>query len=820
MRVSLEWLGEYVDISGLAPEEIAEALTGSGLEVEAVERAGGSFTNVVVARCAKLDPHPNADKLRLPTLDLGGGQTQQVVCGAPNLAEGMLVAFAKEGAQVINRKDGGLFTLGRANIRGVESAGMVCSIEELGLQDVYPPNEEGGIWAINQYVDDNQLGQDLKEALDLRDDAVLHTAPTANRGDLMSMIGVAREVAALFNRNLTLPEVTLTPPKKQGDITVALPDPGICAFYGGLTMNNIEIKPSPDWLARRLAAAGVKVINNVVDVTNYVMLETGQPLHAFDRNKLPGSGEISVRRASAGEKFAALDDNAYELTPESVVVTYNDCPVALGGVMGGGDSEIDDTSQALLLEGAYFDPAANRKSAKSVGFRTESSARFERGVDPLGVERAIRRAAQLVQELAGGEPVAYATADHREKKTPAVSLRLSRFASVIGLPVSAEEAATVLDKLGFEIRSRTADELTVAIPGWRQADVYREIDLIEEVIRIHGYDNVPYTLPKKTASVPFSPRQALLDHTRHVMGGLGLSEVMTTSLIGTALLGKTGIPVDTDQLVTVTNSHSVDHTLMRQSLVPNLLEIAKYNQAQGIDDVWVYELGRVYFKRGKANPKNSGVAERLHLGGLIAGGIQTGEWHDKPQTDFYTAKGILESFIDSLGLDAEPVFEADDSAPHLHPGKTARISLAGKALGLIGELHPVFTRRLKFRHPVYLFELDMEALFKATRQATPEAGPLVISPYPQVMRDMALRAPVALFHRQIVETIRAVNEPLLKEIHLFDEYRGDQVGEGYRSMAYRITLQSPERTLKDQDVDAAVGKIKEALKQSLGVEFR
>ncbi len=822
MRISLEWLSEFVDIGGLAPHAIAEALTASGLEVEHVETVGAAFSGVVVGKVLGVEPHPNADKLRLVTVDLGQSQAK-VVCGAPNVREGIRIAFAQEGAQVLNRKDGTLFTLGKAKIRGVESAGMVCSIDELGLEALYEKTEDG-IWPIDAYVTDAQLGQDLKEALKLKADAVLEVAPTANRGDLMSMVGVAREVAALFDRPFYSMETPrFNPAPERSELYVNLQDAAVCRYYGGVMMRNVKIGPSPDWMVRRLQAAGVRSINNVVDITNYVMLETGQPLHAFDQIKLNTSGELDVRRAREGEKLVTLDEVERKLTPEAVVVTMNDRPVALGGVMGGYNTEIDDYTKHLFLESAYFPPAVIRKSAKSVGLRTEASARFERGVDLENCRNALLRAADLLKSLAGADFVRLVESPAPKLEKPVVSLRFARIEKILGLPIERETVARILKKLGFLLHpTRETASIQVAIPSFRQGDVSREIDLIEEVIRIYGYDKVPYTLPHKTASVSRTLRARLLNRIAAAMRGQGMQEVVTTSLIGDSLLQKTGFSVNPDELVTVVNSHSSDHTLMRQSLLPNLIEVAKFNQAQGVEDVWIYELGRTYFKLGKPNAKNSGVSEKLHLAGLITGSRRCGEWHAQETPDFFLLKGVLENLLGALNL-SDVTFRRPQETTCLHPGKSAVIALDGgqKELGLIGELHPERQAALKLRHPVYVFELNVETLYKVLKQQAQPAGEVIrISPYPAVKRDMAFLAPDALSHADIVNALAAVSDPTLKAVELFDEYRSEQLGADKRSLAYRLTFQSDAETLTDARIEASMQALKEALGRQHPVQFR
>jgi phenylalanyl-tRNA synthetase beta chain len=824
MRVSLEWLKEYVDISDLTPEEIAAALTNSGLEVESVEYTGPRFEGVVVARVLGLEAHPNADKLRLVTVDLGESQTR-VVCGAPNVREGIFIAFAKEGASVLSRKDGSLFKLGKATIRGVESAGMVCSLDELGLEERYEKKEDG-IWALDELVTEAHLGQDLKTVLALGGDAVLEVAPTANRGDLMSVMGVAREVAALFERPLHGPSVSQlvhVAPEKLS-MRIALSDPEVCRYYGGAMMRKIRIGPSPEWMSRRLLAAGVRSINNVVDITNYVMLEMGQPLHAFDQEKLTAIGVIDVRRAKAGEKLATLDDVERVLTPESVLITMNDQPVAMAGLMGGANTEIDDQSKALFLESAYFAPAAIRKSAKSVGLRSEASARFERGVDIAQSRNALLRAAEMLQKYAGAELVHLVESPAPVIQKPRVTLHLQRIEKILGLNIPSENVISILKKLGFLLEpTKEIASLVVTVPSFRQEDVSREIDLIEEVVRIYGYDKVPYTLPKKTGTSIVSLRARTVNALGEALRAQGLQEVVTTSLIGQSLLDKTGFSVNPEQLVTVLNSHSADHTLMRQSLLPNIIEIAKFNQAQGSEDVWIYELGRAYFKLGKPSVKNSGISEKLFLGGLITGSMVLGEWRHKEPADFYLLKGMLESLFAELGLADSIHFQPATETPYLHPGKAAKIMLGAdkpKEVGVLGELHPHVQATLKFRQPVYVFELNVELLYKALKQSKSQLKAASVSPYPAIRRDMAFLAPTMISHQAVLDVLKQAEQPLLRQIELFDEYRSDQLGPEQRSLAYRLTFQSDALTLTDAEVDQSLSLLKESLAKRLKVTFR
>lgn len=835
MRVSIEWLSEYVDLTGLPPAAIAAALTQAGLEVEEVETTGPRFEGVVLGRIQKVEPHPNADKLRLVTVALSPANapetlTAKVVCGAPNVREGLLIAFAQEGATVLNRKDGSTFQLTKTAIRGVESAGMICSIDELGLETQFDKKEDG-IWPLADVVTteagQNALGQGLKEILGLSSNTVLHVAPPANRGDLMSMMGVAREVAALFDRPLRAQQSPNPSPAAQAsDLSVTLSDASVCHYYAGAVMRNLKIGPSPSWMAQRLQAAGVRSISNVVDITNYVMLETGQPLHAFDHGKLGVSGTVDVRRARDGETLVTLDDVDRTLTTDSLVITFNDAPVALGGLMGGESTEIDEQSQTLFLEAARFSPVVIRKSAKSVGLRTEGSARFERGVDVEQCHPALLRAITLLQEHAGAELVNIVEAPVQAEATLSqITLRLARVEHVLGLPIDAETITRILEKLAFSPQpdANQPNTLVVTIPSFRRDDITREIDLIEEVARIYGYDKILYTMPQTTGVAPITPRARFVRQIGETLRGQGLQEVMTPSLIGPRLLEKTGgFAFDETLSVSVLNSHSVEHTLMRQALSPGLLEVAQFNQAQGIEDVWIYELGRTYFLRGKPNVKHPGVAEKLRLAGLLTGADGSGRWKGTEAVGFYRVKGMVENLLKALHLEKRVHFKAANDIDGLHPGKTASLTLDdGKtSLGFIGELHPLQQEALKFRQPVYLFELDAEALFKAVSATGGTNNVSRLAPYPSVQRDMALLAPVSLQHSEIIHTLEDLREPLLRDITLFDDYRSAQLGTDKRSLAYRLTFRSDEATLTEADVDQRLSRLKEVLTKQLPVQLR
>lgn len=862
MRISLEWLSDYCNIEGLEPQAIADALTNSGLEVESIEQSGCRFTAICVAKTLTMEPHPNTDKLQLVTVSLGG-EIQTVVCGADNVRAGIFVAFAREGSTVINKKDNSLLCLGRVKIRGVESAGMICSVAELGLSDQYPASTEG-IWILDGLVNDSHLGKDLKQVLNLASDTVLEVAPTANRGDLMSVMGVAREVSALFNRSLTvLPNVLassfqVAPAQGVPLVNVNLSDPDVCSYYSAAVLGSVTVAESPAWLSKRLEASGVRSINNVVDITNYVMLEMGNPLHAFDCDKLLAvtsekSLDVDVRLAKqeakdeTPETLSTLDGVSRQLTDESVVVTANHIPVALAGVMGGLETEVDENTRSLMLESACFPSATTRKSAKSVALRSEASARFERGVAQSHCKKALARAIELLVKHAGATVLSFVDAENKVFTNSTIVLKVGKVEKLLGMHIPTAEMVRILEQLGFKTLQpdpkadvAQLSELTVEVPDYRAQDVTRDIDLIEEIIRIYGYDKVPYTLPEKTAIAKVSPRSQALKRINAVMQAKGLHAVVTTSLIGDSLLKKTGFLLDERQTVSVLNSHSSDHTVMRQSLLPNILEVTQFNFAQGNDVVWVYELGRTYHRVGKSNVKHSGVSERLNLSGLITGNPENALWQNTSSKkesasivrQYYQLKGILEQLFSVLGLPDDVVqfnaFGVNQSPDFLHPGQSACLTLEGnkkKAIGHIGVLHPRIQKQLRFRQAAVVFELNVEMLVKAIIKYGKVAQLQAISPYPPVQRDVAFSAPVALSHQLIQQFLQQANEPLLRSVELFDEYKSEQLGSDKRSLAYRLTFQSAEETMTDQDIDRRLNALKQSMqseleKQQFTIEFR
>lgn len=812
MQVSLEWLNEYVDITDLTAEEIAHNLTMSGLEVEEIEHKKCPFTNIRVAEIQNINPHPNADKLQIATVFLGD-KTVEVVCGARNIATGQIIPYASVGSSVLDRKTGETFTLKPAKIRDVESCGMLCSAEELGL-NTSDYQEDDGILILNRFIKDLKIGQDVKEVLNIQEDTILHVAPTANRGDEMSVIGIAREISALFNKRLNHSHIDYTNNPEDINFEVEIKDEDTCKYYAIGLLKDVKIGPSPDWMIRRLQAAGVRSISNVVDITNYVMLEYGQPLHAFDSDKL-SDRYLCVRRAEEGEKFVTLDETERKLSKDSVVISAKNEAVAIAGVMGGLNSEVDDSTKNIALEAAYFTPPTNRKCQKSVGLRTEASARFERGVDIEAVKPALIRAMQLMTELAEAKVEGIVDSGDDTLEALEITLRFNQLKRILGAEIQPAKCVEILENLGFEILGKNDFSGKFLVPSYRANDVTREIDLIEEIARINGYDKIEPSLPRKTQTCEVSAENKALKLIHDIFLGQGFNEAITSSLIGKPLLSKTGIEFNDTESVKVLNPQSDEHSMLRQNLLPNIIQVIKNNFDVGQKNVWIYEIGKTFFYKGNCDEKSSGVEEKRVLAGAITGNTHTGIWHTSTQTDFYTLKGIAETILKQLNLSGRTEFLPVSDVPYLHPGKTAGIKVLGKnagIIGYIGELHPVIRDKNKLGQPVFVFEIDLEKLLGNLNFAPAKYKELPL--YPAVTRDIAFIIGKNTTFTEISKAIKKASSNLVKDVDIFDVYEGEHTPEGCKSVAFRLTLQSTESTLTDQKIDEEISKIREGIKKT------
>ncbi|WP_390883048.1 phenylalanine--tRNA ligase subunit beta [Kovacikia minuta] len=796
MRISLNWLRELVDIP-MTPEELAEMLTMAGFEVEDIEDRRTWAEGVVVGHVLECEPHPNADKLRVCQVEIGADQPSTIVCGAPNVKAGLHVPVATLGTFLPKVQPDGL-KIKPAKLRGVASEGMICSLAELGLTK----ESEG----IHQFVGDNlQPGNDARPLLGL-DDVILDLTSTANRADALSIVGIAREIAALTGTSLKLPQPKEISVSSDSDIlSLRIIEPQACPTYIGTVIEQVKIGASPLWLQHRLQASGIRPINNVVDVTNYILLEWGQPLHAFDRDRLQaitkaeGRGQkaeskthsplqIGVRFAEVGEKLKTLDGQDRPLTDQTLLITANNQPVALAGVMGGEATEVFAETQSLMLEAALFDSAVIRRSGRSVGLRTEASARFERGINQAELGIACRRAVEMLAELAGGVVVAQEIADaggSQSALTRSIELRLDRVNQILG-PVNlgeelgelqAQEVERILKVLGCEVAT-TQDERvwTVTVPPYRYRDLEREIDLIEEIARVYGYNNFCDTLPDKTEPGYLSVEQALTRKVREALRSIGLTEVTHYSLV----------KPESDRQIVLSNPLFAEYSALRTDLITGLIDAFQYNLEQGNGPLNAFEIGRVFWS------EEDGLNEAESVGGILGGDPTRGKWQqagrERPM-NWFEAKGLLESVFVRLGLVVE--YQPDRRDHRLHPGRTASLWIGGTRLGTFGQLHPQLRQERGLLDEVYVFELDMNVLLdQMDRDETLVPVFKPYSTYPPSDRDIAFFVSTQTSVAELERAIRKAGGKLLESIELFDEYRGENVPQGPAQLSFSISLSS------------------------------
>lgn len=819
MQVSHEWLNDFVDLEGITPEEIAHNLTMSGLEVEEIEYKKPSFTNIVTAKIIKIDNHPNADKLHLVTLDIAGAE-KQVVCGAQNIQIGQIIPYASVGSKVLDRKTGEQFELAPAVIRGIESQGMLCSQDELGLSGM---QKEDGILILNKLFDNIELNQPLEKVLNLTDEIIYHVAPTANRGDQMSVIGIARELSALFNRKLKFdkPEII----QKSSDFQVEIIDSDTCKYYSVAILKNLQIKQSPNFIQRRIIAGGMRPINNIVDITNYVMLEYGTPQHAFDYDKL--QGYLCVRYAHEGELLTTIDEIERKLTEKSVVIATKDTPVCAAGVFGGLNSEIDSNTKNIALEAAYFTSHTNRKSARSIGYHSDASSRYERGIDIEMVNPALYRSVELLQKYANAEFIGISKTGKDKLDDIEITLRNSEIKRIIGTEIPQERSIEILENLGFELLGKNEMAAKFKVPSYRYNDVKREIDLIEEVTRIEGFDKLSPEIPNISSGCNISLDTKIIKTINQTMLSYGFDEIITSSLVGKNLCSKYLEPIDESCCIKVKNPSSEDFCILRQALYPNLLEVTKNNFDNGIKNFRLYEIGKIYIQKSQPDENSSGVVELRKLSGCIFGSTNNSLINSR-QNDFFTLKGILESLFDRLNISKRIIYSAfsENDSKHfqfMHPAQSATIAILGKnkeTIGFIGRLHPVLEDKLKFNQKLYVFELDLENLINAVNPSVFKYKKL--PNYPAIQRDIAFIANEEITNEQINKIIKKVaDKNIFKSSKIFDIYEGENIEKGKKSFAYRITLQDENKTLTDEIIQCEINKIKSGLEKNIiGLTFR
>ena len=825
MKVSLKWLREYVDIT-VPVEDLAARLTASGTEVAGIIRTG-KWDRVQVGQVVKVEPHPNADRLRLATVTLGPIE-KTVVCGAPNLAEGQKIAFAHIGAHLLNGHTGEEMELTPAKIRGVVSDGMVCSEKELGLSE-----EHEGILVLPE---DAPVGAMLSDYLG---DVVLDCDITPNRPDCYSMVGVAREVSILTNTSLKEPDSHYEEAGNPASelATIEVQDPDLCPRYTASIVTGVRIGPSPAWMQERLHAAGVRAINNVVDITNYVMLETGQPLHAFDYDRLKDH-KVIVRRAREGERMTTLDGVERVFTKDNLLITDPDGPVGVGGVIGGANSEVSDSTTTILLESANFHGINIRMTETALRVRTEASARFDKGLHPRSAEVGLRRATKLLVELCGGTA---ASGIIDVYPTPVdihpVQLTAKRLTTVLGKTFDEAEVSTLLTVLGCRVQGgwgevplspggreperggQAGEPHMLVTPPWWRPDIRIPDDLAEEVARITGYDALPTSsLRGAVPHMPPDPMRRLREESKDLLAAAGMEEIITYSLTSKAALEKVASPGDQPPMK-VMNPMSAQQEYLRTSLRPGLFMPLGANERQTVGPLRMFEAGKVYLQQsplplGEAQGEGSLPEEREMLAAVIAGPSADPSWQgEPPAAGYFDAKGVVEALLTHLGVDA--VYQPSED-PDLHPGRAAAIVCRGEQIGVVGEVHPeVLTRFDLVSHHVAFFELDVARLLPhtgAVRRYQP------IFRFPTVVEDLAVLVDFKTPATAIEAAIK--NAPLVSGVHLFDVYAGPQVPTGKKSLAYSISYQAVDRTLSTEEVTRARDSIVNRLRGQFGASLR
>ena len=820
MRVPVGWLRSYCD-PGIPAEEIADALTMAGDKLERLHRTGvGDPAAFLTGRVLESERHPNADRLSVCVVDVGRGEPQTIVCGAPNVAAGQTVAVALPGAVM---PDGS--TLGEAELRGVASSGMILAEDEVGIGE-----DHNGIMVLSGEL---PVGAPLAEHLPIVDE-VLELEITPNRPDIMSVYGVARDLHAVTGAPLAEDPTARDAEPSGGDsaddhASVEI-DPEICLRFTARVFEEVEIGPSPLWLKQRLMAAGQRPISNVVDITNYVMLATGQPLHAFDLDEVRGS-RIIVRRATEGERMTTLDDVERTFSSEVALVCDAEGPTGIAGIMGGQVSEVSDTTTRVLMEAATWVGPNIMRTSKTLGLRTEASARFEKQLHPEQAIAAQRLAARLMVDLCGARFVPGTIDAYPHPAEPhVVALREERMERLLGEQIPSERVTEILERLGFERESETlgsgrpdahARRDAWRVPPWRDADVQREADMIEEVARIHGLDKLPTTLPAREGAVGrLSDGQRLRRRIEDLLRDRGLSECIAYAFTSRTALGR--LRLGDEPVLTIDNPLSEDLSVMRPLLLPGLLDAARHNTAHGRAGVALFEAAHVYHPAGPLEPPPEGsprgalpASEPLRLSVLMTQAAPGGWRTPERPADFFAARALLEALLGVTGVewDAEP-----DTRPFVHPGRSALVRTAdGRELGWIGELHPLVLREWDLEGPAAAFELDLDALVALTAGALEVYSD--VTSFPAVLQDIAVVVPEEVPASRVEEAVRAGGADLLGALSVFDLYRGAQVGEGNKSLALRLEFRAPDRTLTDEEVAERRTAIEREL-ESIGGRLR
>lgn len=805
MNTSLSWIKAYVPDLDVTAQEYTDAMTLSGTKVEGYEELDADLSKIVVGQIEKIEKHPDADKLIICQVNVGA-ETIQIVTGAPNVHEGDKVPVVLDGGRVAgghepgSRVKGGI-KIKKGKLRGVESCGMMCSIEELGSnRDMYPEAPEEGIYI---FPENTEVGADAVEVLGLHD-VVFEYEVTSNRVDCFSVVGIAREAAATFGKEFHPPVVTPTGNDEDASdyIKVNVKNTDLCPRYCARVVKNIKIGPSPEWMQRRLASVGIRPINNLVDITNYVMEEYGQPMHAYDLDTIEDR-EIIVRTAAKGEKFTTLDGQERQMDESVLMICDGRKSIGIAGIMGGENSMITDDVHTMLFEAACFDGTNIRKSSKKVGLRTDASGKFEKGLDPNNAQAAIDRACQLVEEMGAGEVVGGMVDVYAEKREPVrITFQPDEINVLLGTDISAEDMLGYFEKIGLSYEKETNE---VIIPTFRQ-DLLRTADLAEEVARFFGYDNIPTTLPSGESTMgklPFKLR--VEDIAKEIAEFCGFSQGMTYSFESPKVFDKLQIPEDSElrRVVEIMNPLGEDYSIMRTLPLNGMLSSLATNYNRRNKNVRLYELANVYLP--KELPLKELPEERMQFTlGMYGDG------------DFYSMKGVVEEFLEKAGLHEKESYDPAGNRPYLHPGRQANILYAGNVIGYLGEVHPDVADAYGIGERAYIAVLDMP---EVTKYATFDRKYTGIAKYPAVTRDISMVMPKEILAGQVEEVIEAKGGAYLESYALFDVYEGAQIKAGYKSLAYSIVFRAKDKTLEDAEVTEAMERILKTL-EGMGIELR
>lgn len=803
MNTSLSWMKMYVPDLDVDPQEYTDAMTLTGTKVEGYHRTDADLDKIVIGQIDKIEKHPDADKLVVCQVNVGT-RVLQIVTGAPNIKEGDKIPVVLDGGRVAGSHDGkmtpGGIEIKKGKLRGIESDGMMCSIEELGSsRDMYPEAPEYGIYI---FPEDAEVGADAIEALGLRD-VIFEYEITSNRVDCYSALGISREAAATFNKKFCPPAIKETGNDEQTSdyVKVTVEDPDLCPRYAARVVKNVKIGPSPKWMQRALASNGIRSINNLVDITNYIMEEYGQPMHAYDLDKIDG-GHIVVKRAKQGEKFVTLDGQEHELDDSMLMICDENKPVGIAGIMGGENSMITDEVKTVLFEGACFNGVNIRKSSKKLGHVTEASAKFEKGLDPNTALEAVNRACQLMEELGAGEVVGGIVDvcyDHREPWT--VPFEPEKINALLGIQVSAQEMLEYMARVELYPDEKKEN---IIVPTFRQ-DVHCTADLAEEVARFYGYDKIPSTLPSSvlTGFLPF--RRKVEKIAEDIAEFCGFSQAMTYSFESPKVFDKLRLDEDDPlrKAVVIRNPLGEDFSVMRTLPLNGILSSLETNYRRRNKDVRLYELAKVYLP--KSLPLTELTDERVKFTlGMYGEG------------DFYTMKGVCEEFFEKVGMKGKVTYSPDSGKNYLHPGRQANICYGGELLGYLGEVHPLVAENYGIKSRVYVAVIDMPTIMELANFDYKFED---LTKYPAVLRDISMVVPKNVLAGDIEAILEERGGKILESYELFDIYEGDQIKAGYKSMAYSIVFRAKDRTLEDADVTAAMKKILNGL-EDLGIELR